>query len=45
MPEVPPVKYLPPVYANDADAIDDDLYSMRCETVCPLAELLNRIAA
>ena len=26
---VPPVKFLSPVYANDDDGIDDDLYVMR----------------
>jgi hypothetical protein len=36
MADVPAVKFLPPVYANDSDAIDDDVYSMRCESISAL---------
>jgi hypothetical protein len=38
---VPPVRFLPPAYANDSDAIDDDLFMMHCESVCPLADWLS----
>jgi hypothetical protein len=30
--DVPRAIFLPPVYANDSDAIDD-VYSMRCESI------------
>jgi hypothetical protein len=42
--EIPPVKFLSPAYANDSDGIDDDVYSMRCETIgCPLGEHLSSL--
>ena len=41
MTEIPPVVFLPPTYAHDGDAVDDDVFMMRSESICPLAEWLS----
>ena len=41
--DVPPAVFLPPTYANDSDAVDDDVYLMRCESIgCALLDWLVR---
>jgi hypothetical protein len=40
--DAPRAIFLSPAYANDSDAIDDDLYGMRCESIgCPMAQWLS----
>jgi hypothetical protein len=41
MNDVPQARFIAPVIPDDEFAVDDDLYAMRCETVCPLASLLS----
>jgi hypothetical protein len=46
MSNIAPVVFLSPAYANDSDAIDDDVFMMRQETIgCPLAQWLKGVAA
>ena len=43
--EIPSARFLPPVIPDDEYGQDDDVLMMRWESICPLAEWLNRIAA
>lgn len=40
MNDVPIPRFIAPVFNDDEFASDDDVFMMRCEAMCPLAEYL-----